>query len=76
MGFVNQVQRVNFILGAMGSLEWESLEQERDTIRFTLYKMDPVIGKECRGRQPDVSLGGHGNGQVSQGGGLAGGGKK
>lgn len=48
-------------------------ERERHTTRFTFYKVDPVIGKECRERQPDVPLGGHGNGQVSHDGGLAGG---
>lgn len=55
----------------------EGLGQERhDLIYISLNQSRYVISKEFTGRQPEFSLGGHGRGQVSHDGGLAGGGKK
>ena len=43
---VNQVKSLNFILGAIVTIE--GLGPEGSTIRLTFHKTNLVIGKECR----------------------------
>lgn len=45
-GLVNQVKSLNFILGAIVTIE--GLGPEGYTIRLTFHKTNLVIGKECR----------------------------